>query len=66
MYINTLCCQNIECNSRVGVVLGSNVFVVVSKQAAHEILWVTDFSMFEWNDDEQRLQVWDASLSIYM
>ncbi|CAM6019052.1 unnamed protein product [Sphagnum balticum] len=25
-------------------------------KAAHEILWVTDFPMFEWNDDEQRLK----------
>ncbi|KAL9236036.1 hypothetical protein vseg_010748 [Gypsophila vaccaria] len=24
--------------------------------AKHSILWVTDFPMFEWNDDEQRLE----------
>jgi aspartyl-tRNA synthetase len=25
-------------------------------KAAHEILWITDFPMFEWNEDEQRLE----------
>lgn len=23
---------------------------------AHNLLWVTDFPMFEWNDDEERLE----------
>jgi aspartyl-tRNA synthetase len=26
-------------------------------QSAHSILWVTDFPMFEWNNDEQRYEV---------
>ncbi|KAG5625295.1 hypothetical protein H5410_010513 [Solanum commersonii] len=29
----------------------------------HSILWVTDFPMFEWNDSEQRLEVWWHELS---
>lgn len=24
--------------------------------SAHKLLWVTDWPMFEWNDDEQRLE----------
>ena len=26
-------------------------------QEAHALLWITDFPMFEWNEDEQRLEV---------
>jgi aspartyl-tRNA synthetase len=36
----------------------------IDKQAAHEILWITDFPMFEWNEDEQRLEVSNASLTM--
>ena len=38
-------------------VLGALRLAVAEKPAGHDVLWVVDFPMFEWNDDEGR---WDA------